>query len=463
MPGNSLKRQAFALVQAVWRARAALVLIGAVLAIGAGFYVSKPAGLMIGLVVGGLIAVLSLGGVLVAAIAVKLRATVVEIAAAIDRLGGELDALRTSVNDIRNRDISELKARDRALETRLRDVNFDLEERTNLASVRQHRLQSDVDLQSVKLSELRTAAKRHAHAVDRRFHETLEQFKKVDDRLGMKANAEKLSRIEDRALRIRDSLNELSGRVRGYHVHDRTLSKSDLEALRREWAEPLGLDLTESNIGYIASRIAAIESRCVGRLATSSQTMIARLLAARSINASPINILEIGVLFGVASACFYDFLVERGATVRMTLIDPLEGYYSRDTADLITGVPVSRQALERNLASVGAPPVSYEVIQKLSKDEAAMAAVKGRAFDLLLIDGDHSYYGVKWDYENFGPLVRRGGIILFDDYDVGEWPDIKRFVDGTPAASPSLQLIAKGFRTAAFRVVGQMTPGSQGG
>jgi predicted O-methyltransferase YrrM len=251
--------------------------------------------------------------------------------------------------------------------------------------------------------------------------------------------------------------------VRGYHVHDRTLSKSDLEALRREWAEPLGLDLTESNIGYIASRIAAIESRCVGRLATSSQTMIARLLAARSINASPINILEIGVLFGVASACFYDFLVERGATVRMTLIDPLEGYYSRDTADLITGVPVSRQALERNLASVGAPPASYEVIQKLSTDEAAMAAVKGQAFDLLLIDGDHSYDGVKWDYENFGPLVRRGGIILFDDYDVGEWPDIKRFVDGTPAASPSLQLIAKGFRTAAFRVVGQMTPGSQGG
>ncbi|NWG91487.1 MAG: class I SAM-dependent methyltransferase [Parvularculaceae bacterium] len=419
---------------------------------------------------------LALGGVFVAAAAVKLRATIVEIAAAIARLGGEVDALRATVNDIRVREISDLKSRDRSLETRLRDLKFDLEERSNLASKRLRdlkfdleersnlaskqlrRLQNDVEKQAGLLTEARTAAKRQAHAVDRRFVETLEQFKKVDDRLGMKASAEKLSRIEDRALQIRNALNDLSGRVRGYHVHDRTLSKADLEALRREWAEPLGLEVADSNIGYMASRIASIEGRCVGRLATSSQTMIARLLAARSISASPVNVLEIGVLFGVASACFYDILAEFGAAVRMTLIDPLDGYYSRDAADLITGVPVSRQALDRNLASVGAPTGAFEVIQRFSTDEAAIAAVKGREFDLLLIDGDHDYNGVKWDYENFGPLVRKGGIILFDDYDVGEWPDIKRFVDETPAANPSLQWITKGFRTAAFRVVDQFAP-----
>ena len=35
--------------------------------------------------------------------------------------------------------------------------------------------------------------------------------------------------------------------------------------------------------------------------------------------------------------------------------------------------------------------------------------------DLVLIDGDHSYSGVRNDFERFGRRVRVGGAILFDD------------------------------------------------
>jgi hypothetical protein len=35
--------------------------------------------------------------------------------------------------------------------------------------------------------------------------------------------------------------------------------------------------------------------------------------------------------------------------------------------------------------------------------------------DMLFIDGDHSYEGVKQDFEMYGPLVRPGGMILFHD------------------------------------------------
>jgi len=35
--------------------------------------------------------------------------------------------------------------------------------------------------------------------------------------------------------------------------------------------------------------------------------------------------------------------------------------------------------------------------------------------DYLFIDGDHSYKGVKQDYEMYSPLVRKGGIIAFHD------------------------------------------------
>ncbi len=38
-----------------------------------------------------------------------------------------------------------------------------------------------------------------------------------------------------------------------------------------------------------------------------------------------------------------------------------------------------------------------------------------KSIDFLFIDGDHTYEGVKKDYELYSPLVRRGGIIAFHD------------------------------------------------
>jgi predicted O-methyltransferase YrrM len=46
---------------------------------------------------------------------------------------------------------------------------------------------------------------------------------------------------------------------------------------------------------------------------------------------------------------------------------------------------------------------------------AVAEKLRGRAVDLLFIDGDHSYLGVKKDFEMYAPFVRRGGIVLFHD------------------------------------------------
>ncbi|RPH56645.1 MAG: class I SAM-dependent methyltransferase, partial [Acidobacteria bacterium] len=35
--------------------------------------------------------------------------------------------------------------------------------------------------------------------------------------------------------------------------------------------------------------------------------------------------------------------------------------------------------------------------------------------DVLFIDGDHSYEGVRRDFEMYRPLVREGGLIVFHD------------------------------------------------
>ncbi len=44
----------------------------------------------------------------------------------------------------------------------------------------------------------------------------------------------------------------------------------------------------------------------------------------------------------------------------------------------------------------------------------------------LLIDADHSYEGVKRDFERWSPHVASGGLIVFHDYLM---PDVARFVD----------------------------------
>lgn len=41
--------------------------------------------------------------------------------------------------------------------------------------------------------------------------------------------------------------------------------------------------------------------------------------------------------------------------------------------------------------------------------------LKGRKIDLLFIDGDHLYGGVKKDFEMYSPLVDNNGIIIFHD------------------------------------------------
>jgi len=49
------------------------------------------------------------------------------------------------------------------------------------------------------------------------------------------------------------------------------------------------------------------------------------------------------------------------------------------------------------------------------------AALGGQELDYLFLDGDHSYAGVRCDFELYGRMVRKGGIIVFHD-----------IVEGTP-------------------------------
>jgi len=47
--------------------------------------------------------------------------------------------------------------------------------------------------------------------------------------------------------------------------------------------------------------------------------------------------------------------------------------------------------------------------------ERVKAILNGEKMDFLFIDGDHTYEGVKKDFEMYGSLVRKGGVIAFHD------------------------------------------------
>ncbi len=65
------------------------------------------------------------------------------------------------------------------------------------------------------------------------------------------------------------------------------------------------------------------------------------------------------------------------------------------------------------------PRASMELIRGDSHRSEVMQELQlrlaGRPIDFLYIDGDHTYEGVRSDFEMYSPLVRSGGLIAFHD------------------------------------------------
>lgn len=83
-------------------------------------------------------------------------------------------------------------------------------------------------------------------------------------------------------------------------------------------------------------------------------------------------------------------------------------------------------------------------------------ALAGRPIDVLHIDGDHSYDGVRADWEMYSPLVRPGGLILIHDVansidapDVGSFwrQELEIQFNGTVVSFPGRRPIGFGIIT----------------
>lgn len=116
----------------------------------------------------------------------------------------------------------------------------------------------------------------------------------------------------------------------------------------------------------------------------------------------PSTVLEIGTMSGGTlrawCACAAD-------DAQITSIDLPDGRWGG-------GYDVSEVA---RLNSYTRDAQNLTLIRGDSHDPVIRADVDHLEIDFLFIDGDHTYEGVKRDFEDYSPLVKAGGLIAFHD------------------------------------------------
>ena len=236
----------------------------------------------------------------------------------------------------------------------------------------------------------------------------------------------------------------------------RQLTSDDLRHFAGEWVPKLGLSLHARSVAYIAHRICLAEDTCVGRLCGDIETMLLRVLVARSVKEPSLEVLEIGTLFGVGVAIIHENCRGLFSSMHFTVIDPLIGHigpHEKGILDPSTRAPATREVLIHNMERMNIPESDYTIIQKLSTDDEAKDQASKRGYNVLIIDGDHSDSGVKHDFYNYRHLVKPGGYIIFDDYGNPRWPGLTDFVDKEVANTPELEFVGTDVFSAVFRVI----------
>lgn len=121
-------------------------------------------------------------------------------------------------------------------------------------------------------------------------------------------------------------------------------------------------------------------------------------------NVSTGNFLEIGTQFG--STFYMLSKIHPNKKISVDLVNGIHGGISFDAVH------------NRNLFLQARFP-HIHMIDGNSRFESSIRAVdevlEGQLLDVLFIDGDHTYEGVKSDYLNYKHFVRTGGCIVFHD------------------------------------------------
>ena len=282
--------------------------------------------------------------------------------------------------------------------------------------------------------------------------------------VSLSSSLQKMKQLEGQTQKSDETINRLKSSAPvfnfgDYQTFNRKLNPSHITTLQEDWSRKISLPIVPKALYYLSHRICTLESQMHGRLATTIEDAILRVLVAASVKSENLRILEIGTLFGIGLAMIYDHTSNRFKSVHLTALDPLDGYYSKETRDIVTDERIDEKTFFSNMKLANIPTEDVTLIKHMSTDDVAIdEAREGGEYDVLIIDGDHSYAGVKADFLLYLPFVSRGGYIIFDDYGAPDWPGVKEFVDETVMKHPDVALMGSSWRTIVFKVVQKETP-----
>jgi predicted O-methyltransferase YrrM len=174
--------------------------------------------------------------------------------------------------------------------------------------------------------------------------------------------------------------------------------------MSRDWIDPPSLVSDEELTAWNAGR----NFRC--DWTTNRTPVLSNVLAGwRDV---PARVLEIGAWEGRSSVFFLSYL----PLSRIVCIDTFGGNVEHSEDDYFAAlVPDIEAQFDANLASFGD---RVEKIKGSSSRVLPELAIAGRRFDIAYVDGSHFAKDVFSDAALTWPMMERGGLLIFDDY---EW------------------------------------------
>jgi predicted O-methyltransferase YrrM len=122
------------------------------------------------------------------------------------------------------------------------------------------------------------------------------------------------------------------------------------------------------------------------------------------------SFLEIGCFEGRATCWFLEHALEQNGI--MTCIDPFQGSMEHSDMDLTE----LHERFVFNVATAKKPNQQLDVIKRTSYTGIAKLIEQDRIFDFIYVDGSHTAADVLIDACMSWPLLKKGGIMVFDDY-----------------------------------------------
>jgi predicted O-methyltransferase YrrM len=149
------------------------------------------------------------------------------------------------------------------------------------------------------------------------------------------------------------------------------------------------------------------------------------------------NYMEIGVHNGSSMS----YIVRHSSPKKCIGVDLWEDFKQRCYAK-------DKLSMQRTANNINKNNISNSRIHLIKSDSTSQKTLENvtkilgnELLDLLFVDGDHSYEGIKNDIEKYSGLIKPGGFLVVDDYNQKLYPQIVRYMDEFLSKNPSFTLI----------------------